>query len=99
MNNMLTLEEVKAYLEVEQKDLENYLAQGRLHAYKIGGTYIRFRKEDVQNLRFNIGQRNPRVPGPKSVFAHIYDFWRFNNFYIVSIIIAIAIIYWWVSSL
>ena len=90
MNNMLTVEEVKNFLDIEQAEIEKYIEHGKLSAYKIGGTYLRFRKEEVLNLRFEL-QSKKNAPKPLSVFAKIGDFWRFNNFYIVSLLIVIAL--------
>jgi len=94
LNNMLTLEEVKSYLDIEQKELEDYLSRGKLHAYKIGGTYLRFRKEDVINLRYQIQSPRLKAPAPKTMVSAAGDFWRFNNFYILSILIVIGAVYW-----
>jgi excisionase family DNA binding protein len=90
MNNMLTVEEVKNFLEVEQTEVEKYIKIGKLNAYKIGGTYVRFRKEDVLNLRFELHSKK-NAPKPQTLFSKASDFWRFNNFYIVSILVVIAL--------
>ena len=98
MNTMLTIEEVKQFLDAEQKELEKYIQEGKLHAYKIGGTYLRFRKEEVENLRFEIRPRKDRLPATgKSVWAHVVDFWRFNNFYIVSLLFVLLAVIWMVG--
>ncbi|MDP3920971.1 MAG: excisionase family DNA-binding protein [Candidatus Omnitrophota bacterium] len=91
MNNMLTLEEVKSYLAIQNEVVEKYIKSGRLTAYKIGGTYIRFRKEEVLVLR---QEASPKKRSSKSqtLFSRIGDFWRFNNFYILSILIIIGIV-------
>ncbi len=91
MNNMLTLEEVKNFLEIDQQQLENHLKQGRLPAYKIGGTYLRFRKEDVLNLHFEHLSKKTKDQSPP-LFSRLYDFWRFNNFYIISLLLVIALV-------
>ena len=93
MNTMLTLDEVKNYLEVEQAVLEKFISQGKLNAYKIGGTYIRFRKEDVLNLRCDVVPSSEKAKKP-SAFSYITDFWRFNNYYIVSIVLIGVIVYY-----
>jgi excisionase family DNA binding protein len=91
MNNMLSLEEVKSFLELTQDDLEKYLKAGKLRAYKIGGTYIRFRKEEVLNLRSELRpKKSKNAPGTGA--GKVADFWRFNNFYIVSLLIVLALI-------
>lgn len=92
MNSMLTLEEVKSFLQVGQDEIEKLLKNGRLHAYKIGGAYIRFRKEEVITLRQEI--QPSRVPGAsRNFFSKAADFWRFNNFYIVSAALVSLIIF------
>lgn len=92
---MLTLEEVKNFLEADQKQIEDYIKAQKLHAYKIGGTYLRFRKEEVMAL--HTGTPSDTKKGRKTgstFFSKIYDFWRFNNFYIIaSIIIAGLVVY------
>lgn len=93
MNNLLTLEEVKNYLEVEQDEVEKSLKQGRLHAYKIGGTYLRFRKEEVLNLRLELQGKKPKSGNRPPLIARFSDFWRFNNFYIVSLALVLMIVW------
>jgi excisionase family DNA binding protein len=91
MNNMLTIEEVKSFLDVDQTELEKHLKAGKLHAYKIGGTYLRFRKEEVLNLRSELMPKKP-AGSSVSMGSRLGDFWRFNNFYIVSLVIVVAIV-------
>ena len=83
MNSMLTLEEVKNFLQVSQDEIEALLKNGRLNAYKIGGSYIRFRKEEVESLR---QERQPAKgkSASRGILSRVADIWRFNNFYIVS---------------
>lgn len=90
MNSLLSIEEVKNYLQVQEEDIERFITQGKLHAYKIGGTYIRFRKEEVLNLRFEVVSRKKK--DRPSVIGKIADFWRFNNFYIICLALIIIIV-------
>ncbi len=96
MNNMLTLEEVRSFLDIEQLEIEKYIKHGKLHAYKIGGTYLRFRKEEVLNLRetFPKKTRGAQI----SILSRIGDFWRFNNFYIISLLIVMVLAFFVVRS-
>lgn len=91
MNNLLSPEEVRRFLEVEEKDLDQFVSKGRLHAYKIGGIYLRYRKEEVLTLKQEL------YPGKKTDlsipwYARVRNFWRFNNFYILSLLL-IAILF------
>ena len=90
MNNLLSAEEVKRYLEIEEPDLNGLVDLGKLHAYKIGGTYLRFRKEEVLNLKqeFQSGKKS-KIPLPW--YAKLLDFWRFNNFYILSLLFILVL--------
>lgn len=92
MDNLLTFEEVKNFLEAEQQEVEKYIKQGKLRAYKIGGTYLRFRKEEVLNLRVEILPKKTPSPPGVSVVSRLGDFWRFNNFYIISLLLVIVIV-------
>lgn len=98
MNNMLTLDEVKNYLEVEQQEVERFIRNGALHAYKIGGVYIRFRKEEVLSLKYDVILKKKKI-GPSISFGQrLWDFWRFNNFYILSILIIAVLAYWFLRT-
>lgn len=98
MNNMLTLDEVKNYLELEQQELEKFIKEGMLHAYKVGGVYLRFRKEEVLNLKYDVLlKKKKKVPGG-SFWQRAVDFWRFNNFYLISLIVILALLYWFLRT-
>ena len=91
MNSMLTVEEVRNYLEIDQQKVEDLIKRKKLNAYKIGGTYLRFRKEDVLNLRSEFPGSKTKPEVRASVFSKISDFWRFNNFYIIALLLIIAL--------
>ncbi|MFH0984624.1 MAG: helix-turn-helix domain-containing protein [Candidatus Omnitrophota bacterium] len=98
MNNMLTLDEVKNFLEVEQQVIEKFIQDGALHAYKIGGVYIRFRKEEVLGLKYDVLLKKKKSVASSSLGQRLWDFWRFNNFYIISVMIIGALVYWFFHS-
>ena len=89
---MLTIEEVKTFLEIDQPQLEKYLKAGKIHAYKIGGTYLRFRKEDILTLRAELAPQKKKISGSGNSFVtKLMDFWHFNNFYIIALVIMAVI--------
>ena len=90
MDNLLSREEVRHYLELEDADLEKFIEKGKLHAYKIGGTYLRFRKEEVLNLKQE-SQSGKKSKISLPWFVRLLDFWRFNNFYILSLLFILAL--------
>ena len=98
MNNMLTFDEVKNYLAVEQQVIEKFIRDGALHAYKIGGVYIRFRKEEVLSLKYDVLLKKKKTGADVSFGQRLWDLWRFNNFYIISILIIAALAYWFLHT-
>jgi len=98
MNNMLTLDEVKNFLEVEQQVIEKFIRDEVLHAYKIGGVYIRFRKEEVLGLKYDVLLKKKQSGPAVSVGQRLFNFWRFNNFYIISVLIILALAYWFLHT-
>lgn len=98
MNNMLTLDEVKNFLEVEQQVIEKFIQDEVLHAYKIGGVYIRFRKEEVLSLKYDVLLKKKSAGSSISFGQQLWNFWRFNNFYIVSVLIISALVYWFLHT-
>ena len=98
MNNMLTLDEVKNFLEVEQQVIEKFIRDEVLHAYKIGGVYIRFRKEEVLSLKYDVLLKKKKTGASVSFGQRLWNFWRFNNFYIISVLIIMALAYWFLQT-
>ena len=98
MNNMLTFDEVKNFLEVEQHVIEKFIRDEVLHAYKIGGVYIRFRKEEVLGLKYDVLLKKKKSGDAGSVGQQALNFWRFNNFYIISVLIIAALVYWFLRT-
>ncbi|MBI4115844.1 MAG: DUF61 family protein [Candidatus Omnitrophica bacterium] len=95
MENLLSLEEVKSLFESNEEQINQLIQQGKLHVYKIGGTYLRFRKDEVLTLKQELyADKKTGLSVPW--FLRIRDFWRFNNFYILSIIL-IAVLFYFVS--
>ena len=109
---LLTKKEAAKYLNISEKELENLVAKGRLSAYKIGGAFVRFKREHL-----NAARRKPSVPQlppkgkagfkkappatrpvPAQRFQDIgfsekvLDFVYFYDFYIISLLIVIALI-------
>lgn len=92
MNNLLSLEEVRRFLALEEEKVHQLVRQGRLHAYKIGGTYLRFRKEEILSLKQELApSRKTGLQVPW--FVRLREFWRFNNFYIVSLAVLAALFF------
>lgn len=90
-HGLLTPEEVQHYLETDRAGLDRLIRSKKLTAYKLGGTYLRFPKEQVMALRSKIPQKS--VVSRPGIWAKVWDFWRYNGFYFISAGLLMAILY------
>lgn len=92
---LLTIREVASILDVTEKDVMDLAEKGTLPAYKVGGVYLRFKKEQIYDFK-----RASYRPGDKQEKAEKYpaqnkfgDFLYFNDFYIISGLIIALILF------
>ncbi|MCM8757781.1 MAG: helix-turn-helix domain-containing protein [Candidatus Omnitrophica bacterium] len=89
---LLTVREVSRILGISEKEVIDFVEEGRLPAYKIAGIYLRFKRSQVEEFK----KVNPNfLKNSKekiSIKEKIYDFFYFNDFYVISIIIIIWLI-------
>lgn len=99
---LLTKKETAEYLGISEKEVEEFVAKGMLPAYKIGGTFLRFKLEHVDAVK-NKASPFPRaasvkkpasstVSGNIGLLDKIIDFFYFSDFYIISLLIIIILI-------
>ncbi len=91
---LLTVREVAILLGISEKDVIDLAESGAIPAYKVGGVYLRFKKEQVLGYRKN----NPRQVS-QAVQGKIYtgwdrvsDFLYFNDFYVLIAVVVIALL-------
>jgi len=86
---LLTVREVSQVLGISEKDVLDLAEAGSVAAYKVGGVYLRFKKEQVDDYKRSSGNLNPKVAlKTESVLRErISDFFYFNDFYILAAIL------------
>lgn len=105
---LLTIEEVSALMSISEEELTRLVEKGELPAYKVGGRFLRFRKEQIEAIQNEIAaKKSGRAPKPppkahlkldhnaayeQSPMDSFSDFFYFNDFYIISAIISIVIL-------
>ena len=88
---LLTEEEVEHYLGMKPDEVQQLVKRGKLTAYRLGGTYLRYRKEEVLAVRS--GKKFiPPDELKRSTLDKLRDFWKFYNFYILCSILALLLI-------
>jgi len=92
---LLTVREVASYLGVSEKEVMDLAEQGRIPAYKVGGVYLRFKKDQVDGMRRSIKSElhKAEVTHKYSAKDKVSDFFYFNDFYILCILIIGAMLF------
>ncbi|MDP2913021.1 MAG: helix-turn-helix domain-containing protein [Candidatus Omnitrophota bacterium] len=122
---LISIKEVAEHLKISEEEVKRLVDAGEIPAYRIGGTFLRFRKEQIDAIRAEIleiekkeperaeegldSRDNPPIrtapfrdikriepltmeydytPGER-----IKDFFYFNDFYILSFLAIIILLY------
>jgi excisionase family DNA binding protein len=81
---LLTVREASIILDISEKEVMNLAESGVIPAYKVGGVYLRFKKEQLAEYQRLHKKTSPKsLPRQKNSFSDgINDFVYFNDFYI-----------------
>ena len=106
---LLTLQEASIVLGISEHELKSLVKKGELPAYKIGGRFLRFRKEQIEALTKAFPTKSverppksmpkiyPRdsqsIAQPRSIIDGIFDFFYFNDFYIIATAVSVIILW------
>ena len=84
---MLTVRDVAILLEVSEKEVLDLTEQGTIPGYKVGGVYLRFKKEQVDQYKKNQSHLKPKEAMKESegLGSKVHDFFYFNDFYIFAL--------------
>ncbi len=59
---LLSIKEVSDYLRLSEEEVKRLVDIGEIPAYKIGGTFLRFRKEQIDAIKNEIDEVEDTVP-------------------------------------
>jgi len=78
-------------LNLTEKQVMDLAENGSLPAYKVGGLYLRFKREQVEEIR----KKSKQYLQPLQRYSlkdRILDFYYFNDFYIFSIVFILILL-------
>ncbi len=86
---LLTIREVSTMLGIPEKEVMDLSDSGTIPAYKIGGVYLRFKRQEIEIYRRKIkpAQHKEPVENKYALRDRISDFFYFNDFYILTFIL------------
>lgn len=97
-------------LEVSEEELWDLVHQHKIPTHNIAGAFLRFKKEDIEQLKIKwriereLFPRNTQyfdhksTVGKTTIFERIADFWYFNDYYIFCALATAALLYFIISS-
>ena len=93
MSPYVTVREASHMLGVSEGKLMILVDEKKLQAYKIAGQYVRFKREDVSQLRTSGAVESETVKFAYTVQERLRDFLVYNDFYITSLVIILVLLY------
>mgnify|MGYP001613283405 CR=1 FL=1 len=91
----LTVRDVSLILAISEKEVMDLVESKQLDAYRVGGVYIRFKQEQIAGFRksFKPASKHKIIASHKYVLKdRISDFFYFNDFYLLSVLIIALIL-------
>ena len=92
---MLTVRDVAIILGVSEKDVLDLAENAVIPGYKVGGVYLRFKQEQVEQYKKNQSLLEPKAAKGEveGLRSRVGDFFYFNDFYIFALIFVILLGY------
>ncbi len=92
---LLTVRDVASILGISEKEVLDLAESGKIPAYKVGGVYLRFKREQVENFIKSSKPLSHKVDAPQKYpfRERIGDFFYFNDFYIFAILIVLLVLF------
>ncbi len=87
---LLTVREVSVFLGVSEKEVMDLAEEGKLPAYKVGGLYVRFKKEQIEDFRKVFKPHAARKASAAVDYPakdRVRDFFYFNDFYVLAVLL------------
>lgn len=90
---MLTTREASHYLGITEGEVIDLSEKGVIPAYKVGGVYLRFKKEQLDLIKDDIKPTIREVEAKYSFSDKVNDFFYYNDFYILSVLVISVLTY------
>ncbi|MBM3249507.1 MAG: helix-turn-helix domain-containing protein [Candidatus Omnitrophica bacterium] len=85
---LLTVRDVSILLGVSEKEVVDLAETGKIPAYKVGGVFLRFKKDHILEYQKSVTPYAAKPEEEKeSPGVRLSDFFYFNDFYILAILI------------
>jgi excisionase family DNA binding protein len=89
----ITVRETAQILAVSEKKVMDLIEGGKLQAYKIADQFLRLKRNEVVNMLSTGQVVSENVAHSYTAGERVRDFFYFNDFYLVSLVIIGALLY------
>lgn len=90
---LLTIREAAQYLGITEKQVIDLSDKSIIPAYRVGGVYLRFKKEQLDEVKDRILPTKEEGDVEYSFNDKLSDFFYYNDFYILSLLIISILIF------
>ncbi|MDD4980561.1 MAG: helix-turn-helix domain-containing protein [Candidatus Omnitrophica bacterium] len=92
---LLTIRDASLILGVSEREVMDLVENGKLIAYKVGGVYLRFKREHIDEFKKSLKRQFPdkiNTPHKYPFRDRLGDLLYFYDFYILSILVILLIL-------
>lgn len=90
---LFTIRETSHYLGITERQVIELSENGLIPAYKVGGIYLRFKKDQLDLVKDKIKPAQEEDSLEYSLKDRLSDFFYYNDFYIFSLLAISSLIY------
>jgi excisionase family DNA binding protein len=90
---LFTIRETAQFLGITEKNVIDLSEKGIIPAYKVGGIYLRFKKEQLDAIKDSVQPTMKEKYAECSFRDKVSDFLYYNDFYILSLLIISILLY------
>jgi excisionase family DNA binding protein len=89
----ITVRETAQILAVSEKKVMDLIEAGQLQAYKIADQFLRLKRSEVVNMRTTGKVVSENVVQSYSAAERVQDFFYFNDFYLIALVVIAVLLY------
>ncbi len=93
---LLTVRDVSLILGISEKEVMDLAESGKMPAYKVGGVYLRFKPEQIEEFKKSskgTDRYKAKISPTYSFKDRVSDFFYFNDFYLLSVLLMLLIVF------
>lgn len=92
-SKLLTIRDVANYFNITEKEVVDLAECGVIPAYKVGGLYLRFKKEQLEQARAKVKPNQALVSIEGTVVEKVADYVYHHDFYLISLAVIFFLLY------